>query len=198
MLTKPSLPRHGPVSVLQPAAGLAQGRLPNVVVRLAGSSDSHILDSQLNLGASKSILPTITWNLYLIRLFHDVASTQSAVLLMARVSPSPTAPPHPFVVSRKIYQRQSADTCGWVNGNICAVTVPLLREISVPSANTCSHTASPVTCAAGSTCASNTVNSVHFCCADPNDCVLPTACLDETALAGCGSDCSTNSYILKW
>ncbi len=148
----------------------------------------------------KTIMPRTTS----LRLIIDLSPlcycvVTFAVSLMAQVSPSPTAPPHPLLVSRKIYQRQTSQTCGWVDGQICTFTIyPFCQRIPVPFTNTFSPTASPVTCNSGATCASNTVNSVHFCCGDINNCVLPTACLDQTALAGCNSSCEANLSVLKW
>ncbi|KAL2044673.1 hypothetical protein N7G274_002447 [Stereocaulon virgatum] len=95
---------------------------------------------------------------------------------MALVSPIPTAAPPTFIVQRKILERQAVTTCGWVNGIF----------------------SSPVTCAAGFSCAQNTINSVHFCCSNLNDCTLPTTCLDSTAVnSGCNDACLANASILK-
>jgi len=55
-----------------------------------------------------------------------------------------------------------------------------------------------VTCAAGSTCAINTLYSALGCCTQI-PCVIPTTCMDSAAVAtSCDSLCSSNPYILKW
>ena len=114
---------------------------------------------------------------------------------LALASPRPTASPDPLIVPRILLNRQAAQTCGYVNANIC------MSPVSSTSGRcpTDKTEASPVTCSAGSTCALNTINSVHYCCEDVQDCTIPTTCLDSTAAtASCGSICQSDPFTLKW
>ena len=49
---------------------------------------------------------------------------------LALASPRPTAPPHPLIVSRILLNRQAAQTCGYINADICMFPYPsCLKEM---------------------------------------------------------------------
>ncbi|KAJ5947103.1 hypothetical protein N7466_000118 [Penicillium verhagenii] len=94
------------------------------------------------------------------------------------ITPAPDAALVANILQRQVNGYGSPVTCGYVDGDAD----------------------SPATCAAGSTCASDLTASVHFCCVDPDSCVMPSACYAATAISDglCDSACQENTSILKW
>ncbi|KAJ5948516.1 hypothetical protein N7454_001823 [Penicillium verhagenii] len=93
------------------------------------------------------------------------------------ITPAPDAALVANLLQRQVNGYEGPVTCGYVNGDAD----------------------SAVTCAAGSTCASDLTASVHFCCVDPDSCVMPSACYAATAVSNglCDSACQENTSILK-
>ena len=48
---------------------------------------------------------------------------------LALASPTPTAPPHTLIISRILLGRQSQQTCGYIDANICVSLYPCLKKM---------------------------------------------------------------------
>lgn len=59
---------------------------------------------------------------------------------LALASPRPTAPPHPLIVSRILLNRQTAQTCGYINADVCMFLYPsCLKEMPLTNRSLTCH-----------------------------------------------------------